>query len=113
MIQYALIGNGTKNMALVLHNPDDGKVVFKGKPESDLQRSFSLVVDRPVVNVVSEGRAIVRKKTTKTDKAFLKALLDNFVHPPYLVKSIETVQGSHRIDSLADRLEDEYLKEKE
>jgi hypothetical protein len=113
MIQYALISDPAgKDVAVILHEPGIKRLVYKGKPGSDLQRSFDFALDRPVVISEARGRAMVRRKLTSGQPEFLRVLLDKCIHIPFKVRSIESAEGSHRIDSLADKLEAEYLLEK-
>src|ERR1700679_2847576 len=112
-MQYAILsGPSGKDIAIVVHDTKDKRLVYKGQPGSDLQRSFELAIDRPVVMSQTLGRAIVRRKLTKDQPEYLRALLDRCVHIPNKVRAIEEASGSHRIDSLADKLESEYLMEK-
>lgn len=106
---FALISNGNKPNSLVVHDPKGGRLVFKGPVEGELQRSFDQVVNKPVVATEVVNGLQIRHKLPKTDPNYLKKLLDGFVHYPYRVTTLEEVEGSHRLDSLADSLEEKHL----
>jgi hypothetical protein len=112
VIQYAIISDPAgKDVAVIVHDTQAERLVYKGQPRSDLQRSFDFAIDRPVVVTQSFNRAMVRRKLSRNKPEYLRALLDRCVHTPYKVRAIEEASGSHRIDSLADKLEREYLLE--
>jgi hypothetical protein len=113
MIQFAVLTDPKgKDVAVIVHDTNAGRLVYKGQPNSELQRSFDFALDRPVVVTEAIGRAMVRRKVTTKMPQYLRALLDRCVHSPYRVRALEEASGSHRIDSLADSLEQEYLLEK-
>jgi hypothetical protein len=110
VIQYGVIvDSGSKPVSIVIHDPSSSRLVFKGPPRSELQTSFEFAVDRPVVILEAKGRSQVRRKLQPSQREYLRALLDRCIHAPYKVRSIEEIHGSHRIDSLADKLEKEIL----
>jgi hypothetical protein len=110
-VQYAtIIDSNAKPVALIVHDPKAGRVVFKGKQGSELEKSFSFALDRPVVTLENRNGSQIRRKLLPTQTEYLRPLLDRFVHIPYKVKSIEDATGSHRLDSLSDKLEQELLK---
>ena len=109
-MQYVVISSHAgKDLAVVVHDTKSGRVVFKTQPDSDLQRSFESVADKPVVIIKSNGTSQIREKIQPFDSSYLLALLDNCVHPPYKISSVESLEDSHRIDSLADSLAKQYL----
>lgn len=109
-MQYATITDGSgKNVALVVHDPGSGRLVFKGKQGSELNKSFDFARDRPVVTLEKLNNSLIRRKLQPSQTEYLRALLDRCIHIPYKVKSIEDSSGSHRLDSLSDKLEEELL----
>ena len=112
MIQFAVISDGSnKDVAIAVHETKDSRTVFK-TTNGDLQKSFDLVIDRPVVITESIGNALVRRKITKSKQEFLRAMLDKCIHAPYRIRLVEEAHGSNRLDSFADTLEKDYLQEK-
>jgi len=107
-MNYAIISKNNKKVAVVIHNPKEGRVVFKGNPTSDLYQAFSLVYGKPVVVTDQEGKSSFRRKIVQSDKDYLSYLTDKFVHFPYVVSSVES-NDSNRIDDVADKLEKEHL----
>jgi len=109
-MNYSPIENGNgKVVAVVFHDPNSGRVVYKGTPNSELHRAFSIAVDRPkVINVASENM-VVRQKISPTDDVYLRVLLDDFVHVPYKARNIESDLVNDRIDSYAERVSQQYL----
>jgi hypothetical protein len=112
VIQFAVIANRVgKDIAIVVHDTNSGRVVVKG--DSSLQKDIGFALDRPVVITQALGRAMFRQKLTSKEPTYLRALLDRSVYAPLKVRMLEEAIGSHRIDSLADKLETEYLLEKD
>jgi len=108
MIQYAIVTNQLgKPVAVVLQDTTYGKVVYKGDFGSDLHRSFDATVDRPIVMSEQLGKSMLRRKVPNTKPEYLRLLLDSFVHPPYKIRSIDE-SSVDRVDTLADKLEQEY-----
>lgn len=111
MIQYAVIKSGSgKDVAVVVHDTDAQRVVFKGDTNSDLYKAFSVAYERAVVIPVEEGTAILRRKVIPSQPEYLRALTSKFVHHPYEVRTIQASDSTQRLDSLADKLARELLE---
>jgi UDP-N-acetylglucosamine 2-epimerase len=111
MIQYAVIRSGAgKDVAIVAHDTNSQRVVFKGDTDSDLYKAFSVAYERAVVIPVEKGTAILRRKVIPSQEEYLRALTSKFVHHPYEVRAIQTAEEAHRLDSLADKMSRELLE---
>jgi hypothetical protein len=111
MIQYAVIRSGAgKDTAIVVHDTQAQRVVFKGDVGGDLYKAFSVAYERAVVVPIEHGNAILRRKILPSQEEYLRALTSKFVHHPYEVRTIQTADGTQRLDSLADKLASELLE---
>lgn len=111
MIQFAVIRSGAgKDVAIIAHDTQSKRVVFKGDVDGDLYSAFSVAYDRAVVIPVSHGGAMLRRKIIPSQEEYLRALTGKFVHFPYEVRTIQPANGSHRLDAYADKLAKELLE---
>lgn len=111
MIQYAVIRSGAgKDVAVVAHDTDSQRVVFKGDTDSDLYKAFSVAYERAVVIPVEHGNALLRRKVIPSQAEYLRALTSKFVHHPYEVRTIQAAESTQRLDSFADKLAQELLE---
>ena len=110
MMQYAVISNGSADAAVVVHDTDSARVVFKGDPASDIYRAFCHAYGRAVVIPIANGRAMLRRKVIPTQEEYLLALLGKCVHHPYEIRTIQPAESYYRLDPLADKLSKEILE---
>jgi hypothetical protein len=108
-MNYCVIQNNGKNVAVVVHDPKASRVVIKTSPGSELYKAFSLVYGKPVVVTEQEGSATIRKKILPSDADYLSHLCDRFVFFPYVISQVSSTD-SNRIDDVADKLEKDHLE---
>lgn len=111
MIQFAVIRSGAgKDVAVVVHDTDARRAVFKGDTSSDLYKAFSVVYGRALVIAVEDKGAMLRRKVIPSQEEYLRALVSKFVHHPYDVRTVQPADHAERIDSLADKLSRDLLE---
>jgi hypothetical protein len=116
MINYALIRNieTDKNIAVIAHSPEVGRVVFKVRDSDSnlLERALGFHYDRSIIvqePVEINGFTISkRRRSIPKDRDYLNNLLDKAVRVPYEVRLFsETDEG--QLDTFLDKLAEEYL----
>jgi len=114
MIAFAVIRDKEtdKNVAVVAHDPDLGRIVYKVRDPGDaIERALSLNYDRSliVLEPVSVNGATImkRRRSVPKDMDYLHHLLDKAVKLPYEVRTLRTVETSEGLDSYVDKLADQ------
>jgi hypothetical protein len=95
-----------KNVAIMLHCPELGRVLFKCRPsDSSLMKTFSVHNDKSVIVQVLEqmrGKKFLRRyRVIPTDLDYGRHLSDRFVFRPYEVRFVQVVD-THSLDSALD-----------
>jgi len=116
-MRYAIIRNAesNKNVAVVIHDSNTGRVVFKCRPTDwPLQRSFDLWIDRPIIiqepiEFKTEHKFVARRKVVRFDNDYLRYLLDRMIKRPYEVRSVVDSKSTIRLDDFVDRMSQEVL----
>jgi hypothetical protein len=109
-MQYATVTNATgKVVALFVHDPNVGRIVYKGPPGSDIAASFDVVASKPVVRTKLVDGAMLRRKVLPTDPKFLAEKLNDMIFPPYKIQQLSDTTESSMLDDVADRLEKEWF----
>ena len=112
MMQFAVIKSGSgKDVAVIAHDTESKRVVFKGAADSDLCKAFSVAYDHAVVvPIVDKSGAVLRRKVIPSQDEYLRALLSNCVHYPYEVRTVQPIEGAQRLDAAADRIAKDLLE---
>lgn len=99
-----------KNVAIMLHCPENGRVLFKCRPsDSSLMKTFSIHQSKSVIVQVQEqmrGKKFLRRyRVIPTDIDYGRHLIDRFVFRPYEVRFAQVVD-----EVSLDVALDEYFK---
>jgi hypothetical protein len=103
----------SKTIGVVLHDPELGRLVYKGDPQTEIYRAFTHGLERlegGVVQVGRRGSSFVRKKVPTSDPAFLALFLGSVVRYPYRISEMRALPRGCRIDTMADRIAAEVLR---
>lgn len=109
MIQYGVVARSGKDVAIIAHQPNVGRVVFKGDTDSALYKAFAIARDKPVVIHYTEQGVNLRRKIVPKEEEYLRVLLDRVVHSPYEVRTIQPADTTLRLDAFADAMAKDLL----
>lgn len=111
MKRYIVIRNrdNDRNVAVLVHEPQLGRVVFKVRPADwPLQRAFDVWADRTLTVQQPEKlprgpTVMVRKKIVRQDERYADYLVDRFVRRPYEARATVVSRSTIRLDDFADK----------